>query len=345
MLQYLFQRLQDNYLKKEQDQLRKALYKLQKQKFSVPLEDIEENKKIKKMQFEQRLKEIQLKYDRERESCELNKYLLCKSNYNREDDTEKSPGDIKKMKMEEFIERKERMESYSKEPSNEKQRKQELILIQNKYKLNDPDKWGVKKEFKLQVKKNKIEIQKQKDEKTKVKKHSPTRKPISASFKEKPKITWDLQLKYQNPYDVIEKQIKQSPKYRQHCKIIETSTEIKNKKQKENSNSLTINASPNKKVDYLKQQRTLRENKSNGLLSDSSKKWERMLKKSKVETQEGVQNVKYNLDRIEEKVKRKEEFLKINGVNNYPNMSSELSTLLLDSIKGKLTLINNASEI
>ena len=345
--EYLFQRMQENYLKNEQKQIREKLYEL-KGKRSIPLEEIEANKQIKKLQFEEKLREIQLKYERQKESDELNQYFLPKSNYNPENDTEISPTQIKQMKIDDFKERKERMEIYSKEPSNEKQRKQDLKLIQEKYKLTEPDKYGVKKEFQLQVKTNQLEIQKRKEEKNqpKVKKFSPTTKPISASFKEKPKITWDLQLKYQNPFDVIEEQIKQNPKYKQHCKIIETSTEIKNKQQKtENSNLSTIQASPNKKVDYLKEQRSLRENKSNGLLSDSSKKWERMLKKSNVEKQEGVQNVKYNLDRIEEKVKRKEEFLKVNGINNYPNMSTEISTLLLDSIKGKLTLINNAAAI
>ena len=108
---------------------------------------------------------------------------------------------------------------------------------------------------------------------------------------------------------------------------------------------------PEKKIDYLSTMIKEREKEKVAEMKrslDSSNyldnKWNKMLKKNNSSGVEGVQKVKSKIDRIDEEIKKKELLLKYAGGNEQKaEMRDQISSMLIDSIKGKLSILNNFS--
>lgn len=67
-----------------------------------------------------------------------------------------------------------------------------------------------------------------------------------------------------------------------------------------------------------------------------------MIKNNKFSLYENVENIKLKAKLLETKAKKKEKLLKLNGgTEKNPEIGSEVSNMLLDAIKAKLTILEN----
>lgn len=101
-----------------------------------------------------------------------------------------------------------------------------------------------------------------------------------------------------------------------------------------------------KKPDYLtelrikKSQNERVSNSSHG--KDQSKHWEKMIKNDKNTLMENVEMIKIQAEKLEEQAKMKEKLLQANkGIN--VAMQENVSSMLIDAIKAKLTILENIS--
>lgn len=105
---------------------------------------------------------------------------------------------------------------------------------------------------------------------------------------------------------------------------------------------------PSKPYDYLEEQIKQRNNKRiNHHYSNSENiKWNKILQNPNRTKNEKIENVKYECEKIDKEAKRNEQFLRINGgIENYPEIGEKVSSLLVESIKGKLSILNTISGI
>ena len=103
---------------------------------------------------------------------------------------------------------------------------------------------------------------------------------------------------------------------------------------------------PSKPYDYLEEQIKQRNNKRiNHHYSNSENiKWNKILQNPNRTKNEKIENVKYECEKIDKEAKRNEQFLRINGgIENYPEIGEKVSSLLVESIKGKLSILNTIS--
>jgi hypothetical protein len=69
-----------------------------------------------------------------------------------------------------------------------------------------------------------------------------------------------------------------------------------------------------------------------------------MINNNKFSLYENVENIKLKAKLLEAQAKKKEQLLKLNGgTEKNPEIGSELSNMLLDAIKAKLTILENIS--
>ena len=69
-----------------------------------------------------------------------------------------------------------------------------------------------------------------------------------------------------------------------------------------------------------------------------------MINNNKFSLYENVENIKLKAKLLEAQAKKKEKLLKLNGgTEKNPEIGSEVSNMLLDAIKAKLTILENIS--
>lgn len=69
-----------------------------------------------------------------------------------------------------------------------------------------------------------------------------------------------------------------------------------------------------------------------------------MINNNKFSLYENVENIKLKAKQLENQAKKKEKILKLNGgTEKNPEIGSEVSNMLLDAIKAKLTILENVS--
>lgn len=69
-----------------------------------------------------------------------------------------------------------------------------------------------------------------------------------------------------------------------------------------------------------------------------------MINNNKFSLFENVENIKLKAKLLENQAKKKEKLLKLNGgTEKNPDIGSEVSNMLLDAIKAKLTILENVS--
>lgn len=106
---------------------------------------------------------------------------------------------------------------------------------------------------------------------------------------------------------------------------------------------------PDKPINYLIEEKKKREIKNEQLkqsshLNTDNNKWNKMLTGNKRPLMENVTQVKIKAEILETEAKQKEQFLKLNGGSErYPEIGEKVSSLLIDSIKAKLSILNSVS--
>jgi hypothetical protein len=69
-----------------------------------------------------------------------------------------------------------------------------------------------------------------------------------------------------------------------------------------------------------------------------------MINNNKFSLYENVENIKLKAKLLDDQCKKKEQLLKLNGgTEKNPEIGSDLSNMLLDAIKAKLTILENIS--
>ena len=67
-----------------------------------------------------------------------------------------------------------------------------------------------------------------------------------------------------------------------------------------------------------------------------------MINNNKFSLYENVENIKMKAQLLENQAKKKEQLMKLNGgTEKNPQIGSEVSNMLLDAIKAKLTILEN----
>ena len=93
-----------------------------------------------------------------------------------------------------------------------------------------------------------------------------------------------------------------------------------------------------KDFNYLKELRELNK-KNNNVLRNVN--WNKLANNKSGNKIENIQIMKSKIDSIEENVRQKQEILKMNGGNSHNlDLANQITDLLIDSIKGKLTIID-----
>ena len=101
---------------------------------------------------------------------------------------------------------------------------------------------------------------------------------------------------------------------------------------------------PKKKINYLdeftKDKNINDNNKING--EELSKKWEKIIHNKKSPLKENIQKVQNQANYLEQKAYENENALRINGgIEKNPNLGKKVSSLLIDSIHAKLSIIDS----
>ena len=105
-----------------------------------------------------------------------------------------------------------------------------------------------------------------------------------------------------------------------------------------------------KKIDYLREMTIKREEKekkrsiiSNNLSvpKNSGQKWEKIINQFNGNIIENVNNIKHQADYLEKEAFMREKVLNLNGgIENNPELGQKVSSLLIDSIEAKLSILN-----
>ena len=91
----------------------------------------------------------------------------------------------------------------------------------------------------------------------------------------------------------------------------------------------------------------LKQEKKNSLfLSPNNKsKWDKIISDKKGNLVDNINKVKEKADILEKEANMKEKVLKLNGgIENNPELGKKLSSLIIDSIEAKLSIINSINE-
>ena len=144
----------------------------------------------------------------------------------------------------------------------------------------------------------------------------------------KKRITWELKLE-----PIEADQLENQKRLVKKPKMINVSNYFEHRK------NVVI---PDKPIDYLAEQIKNRSNQRSA--TSDTKKWNKLIKNNKNTLLENVENVKYKVQKLENEARQKERFLKLNGgLENFPEIGEKVSSLLIDSIKGKLSILNTVS--
>jgi len=81
------------------------------------------------------------------------------------------------------------------------------------------------------------------------------------------------------------------------------------------------------------------------IMKDDDKKWEKMIKRNKFSLLENVEEIKMKAKKLEQQAKRKEQLINLKGgAEKNPKMGEDVSNMLIDAIRAKLTILNNISK-
>lgn len=321
---YAYIKNERNFLTKEENIIMKEKARRKALKRSVQLEEIE----MFKNKINEQIEELQEKNRQKRREAEeewRNKIEIPDFHY---PIIEEDINEEKKKEKEELNEK----NAYNKEKLIEKIKTQPIRIDEKKQKERLEKIAALTESREERIKRNKDTLYDYKKKRILIKKRD-TSNP-SKENNGKKRITWELKLEPIDA-DIIEQQQKQLIK---KPKPITMSSLFENKK-----NLVTSSV----KRDYLEEQIKLRnQNKitQRSYSSAESKKWDRMLNNNKNSIIENVENVKYEVQKMENEAKQKERFLKLNGgIENFPELGEKVSSLLINSIKGKLSILNTVS--
>ena len=118
---------------------------------------------------------------------------------------------------------------------------------------------------------------------------------------------------------------------------------------------------PGKRPDYLREiinkkevrNRAMSTKKSEGnndneaaKNDDKGKKWEKAINNDKATLLENINNVKVKANSLEKEAEMKEKLLKLNGgIENNPELGKKVSSLLIDSIEAKLSILKKVNDV
>jgi len=75
---------------------------------------------------------------------------------------------------------------------------------------------------------------------------------------------------------------------------------------------------------------------------DNGNKWENIIKRNKFSLLENFEEIKMKAKKLEENAKRKEKIIALKGgVDHNPKLGEDVSNMLIDAIKAKLTILEN----
>ena len=119
-----------------------------------------------------------------------------------------------------------------------------------------------------------------------------------------------------------------------------------NKKNRTRSKSAHKHKPLEKAPDYLTEMRLQKNDERNSNSSQSQyrgKKWDKMINNNKNSLMENVENIKMKAEILENKAKMNEKLLQTKGEFN-AEMQENVSNLLIDAIKAKLTILENINK-
>ncbi|MCQ2819516.1 MAG: hypothetical protein MJ252_19815 [archaeon] len=116
--------------------------------------------------------------------------------------------------------------------------------------------------------------------------------------------------------------------------------------------STSLNKKPviplEKPIDYLQEIKKKNEEKKTNLaysVEIPENKWEKKLKNKNNSIAQNVEQITNEVKILDNKVEEEEKFLKLNGgIENNPEVGQKVSTMMIDSIKAKLSLISLSKE-
>ena len=136
-------------------------------------------------------------------------------------------------------------------------------------------------------------------------------------------------------------------------KFDELNKSLNKKPKKVNVSPIQRNKSlnPVQKKDYLRELATQKDAKNDGGKNDlfdakeKKKKWNKEVNNNNGTTFENIYNVKEKANVLEQKAEMTEKLLKLNGgIENNPELGRKISSLLIDSIEAKLSILNKVNE-
>ena len=321
---YLFFQKQEKYKQQEEDFIRKKTNERKAIMKPIAFEEInefQENFKENKLknEKEQLLKKEQLKEEWKERKEILPKYI---SHFR-----ELAENDIKKIQEENEV-KKNKIEIFNKAKKDFSQH----IINDKKYTINEK----LKKEREEKI----IKLTEKKVEKKTLKTNKKNRILLKKRDPTKPsKYKWELKLDEIDDYDPLNKSANIKKALNKKPKRIALSSSSNRKK-------III---PDKKIDYLKdlkKERLEKEEKERNKSASPSfnrnnKKWNKIIKNNKGNLIDNVNIVKREAEFLEKEAEEKEKLLKIKGgIEKNPELGEKISSLLIDSIQAKLSILN-----
>ena len=319
---YLFFQNQEKYKQQEENLIRQETNKRKAIMRSVPLEEIKEfndNYKENKLKNE---KEQQIKTEQLKEEWKERKEILPKyySHFR-----ELAENDIKKIQEENEV-KKNKIEVFSKA----KKDYSEHVINDKKPLINE--------KLKKEREENIIKLTEKKVEKKTLKTNKNKRILLKKRDPNKPsKYKWELKLDEIDDYDPLNKSANMKKALNKKPKRNALSSHSERKK-------ISI---PDKKIDYLQNLKNERKEKERNKSASPiekrySKKWNKMIKSKNGNLIDNVNNVKREAEYLEKEAVENEKLLKIKGgIEKNPELGEKISSLLIDSIQAKLSILNH----
>ena len=322
---YLFFQNQEKYKQQEENLIRQETNKRKAIMRSVPLEEIKEfndNYKENKLKNE---KEQQIKTEQLKEEWKERKEILPKyySHFR-----ELAENDIKKIQEENEV-KKNKIEVFSKA----KKDYSEHVITDKKPLINE--------KLKKEREENIIKLTEKKVEKKTLKTNKNKRILLKKRDPNKPsKYKWELKLDEIDDYDPLNKSANIKKALNKKPKRNALSSHSERKK-------ISI---PDKKIDYLQNLKNERKEKERNKSASPiekrySKKWNKMIKSKNGNLIDNVNNVKREAEYLEKEAVENEKLLKIKGgIEKNPELGEKISSLLIDSIQAKLSILNHVEK-
>ena len=309
----IFQQQEENLIKLEKLK-RKEFYK------SIPNEEIkefadkfDENKAKHENENENNKKKLVLEWKTRKESLPTYQLPLYDSVDNNDI---KEQEEAKKEKIESLVRLKKnystRIQDERQPTINEKLQKQRLDLI----KVLENPKLNVHKYTLFNHKKNRVILKKRVNSKPS-------------------KYKWELKLEDDSDNldkSGIEQNLIKKPKKKKLSPIIYKRHPI-----------------PDKKIDYLREMIASKEEKKNtnnlSSIPENKAKWDKIISDKKGNLVDNINKVREQAEILEKEANMREQVLKLNGgIENNPQLGKKLSSLLIDSIEAKLSILNSINE-